>query len=107
MRSAVRVDFKGKYEQTYTNNGIVPGTVVAAQEFANPSSAKSGFISPILQPTEEMHHICHIIVTSLQVLFTNKVTALTTGLAYVIWRFGPFSRICVKPNHLENIVMYT
>ncbi len=41
--------------------------VVAAQEFANASSAKCGFTSPILQPTVETHHIHHIIVTSLQV----------------------------------------
>ncbi len=39
------------------NNGGVHGTVVAAQEFANASSAKCGFTSPILQPTADTHHI--------------------------------------------------
>ncbi len=77
---------------------------VAAQEFANTSSAKCGFTSPILQTTAETHHI---IVTSLQVLFTNKVTAPTTGLAYVIQHFWPFSRICVNANRFENVVVYT
>ncbi len=45
-------------------------------------------------------------VTSLQVLFTNKVTVPTTGLEYVIQRFCPFSWICVNANRFENIVMY-
>ncbi len=69
---------------------LVHASVVAAKEIANASSAKSGFTSSILQPTVEMHHIELIvhkepIITSLQVLFTNKVTAPTAGLAYSVF----------------------
>ncbi len=88
-------------------HGGVHGGVVAAQEFAKASSAKCGFTSPILQPTAETHHIHHIIVPYLQVLFTYKVTVPTTGPAYLIKRFLPFLRICVNANRFETVFVYT
>uniref|UniRef100_A0A8C2IIR4 polynucleotide adenylyltransferase n=1 Tax=Cyprinus carpio TaxID=7962 RepID=A0A8C2IIR4_CYPCA len=96
-------------EQSFQNveqNACARFLEILCNFFANAASAKCGFTSPILQPTAETHHIQHIIVTSLKVLFANKVTAPPTGLAYVIQCFWLFSQMCVNANHFENVVVY-